>query len=101
MSWTLEDLIFHLGTHSASGEKHGEQRQCVGRVRVVVVVVVVAAAVAAAAVAAASGGGGGGGGAAAAASAAGAAAAAALVLVLALVGGELSGQWMMADLDRS
>ena len=99
MSWTLEDLIFHLGTHSASGEKHGEQRQCVGRVRVVVVVV--AAAVAAAAVAAASGGGGGGGGAAAAASAAGAAAAAALVLVLALVGGELSGQWMMADLDRS
>ena len=98
MSWTLEDLIFHLGTHSASGEKHGEQRQCVGRVRVVVVVVVVAAAVAAAAVAAASGGGGGGG---AAAASAGAAAAAALVLVLALVGGELSGQWMMADLDRS
>ena len=96
MSWTLEDLIFHLGTHSASGEKHGEQRQCVGRVRVVVVVVVVAAAVAAAAVAAASGGGGG-----AAAASAGAAAAAALVLVLALVGGELSGQWMMADLDRS
>ena len=95
MSWTLEDLIFHLGTHSASGEKHGEQRQCVGRVRVVVVVV--AAAVAAAAVAAASGGGGGGG----AAASAGAAAAAALVLVLALVGGELSGQWMMADLDRS
>ena len=95
MSWTLEDLIFHLGTHSASGEKHGEQRQCVGRVRVVVVVVV-AAAVAAAAVAAASGGGGG-----AAAASAGAAAAAALVLVLALVGGELSGQWMMADLDRS
>ena len=94
MSWTLEDLIFHLGTHSASGEKHGEQRQCVGRVRVVVVVV--AAAVAAAAVAAASGGGGG-----AAAASAGAAAAAALVLVLALVGGELSGQWMMADLDRS
>ena len=96
MSWTLEDLIFHLGTHSASGEKHGEQRQCVGRVRVVVVGVVVAAAVAAAAVAAASGGGGG-----AAAASAGAAAAAALVLVLALVGGELSGQWMMADLDRS
>ena len=97
MSWTLEDLIFHLGTHSASGAKHGEQRHCVGRVRVVVVVVVVAAAVAAAAVAAASGGGGG----AAAASAGAAAAAAALVLVLALVGGELSGQWMMADLDRS
>ena len=96
MSWTLEDLIFHLGTHSASGEKHGEQRQCVGRVRVVGGVVV-AAAVAAAAVAAASGGGGG----AAAASAGAAAAAAALVLVLALVGGELSGQWMMADLDRS
>ena len=95
MSWTLEDLIFHLGTHSASGEKHGEQRQCVGRVRVVVVVVV-AAAVAAAAVAAASGGGGGG-----AAAASAGAAAAALVLVLALVGGELSGQWMMADLDRS